>query len=56
MKAVPCVGASMHLNEGAIDSIAPLLKRDDLVLLKGSRGLRLEQIIDSVRQTKVLEC
>jgi UDP-N-acetylmuramoyl-tripeptide--D-alanyl-D-alanine ligase len=55
MKAVPCVGASIHFNESAIDSIASLLKRDDLVLLKGSRGLRLEQIIDSVRQTKVLE-
>jgi UDP-N-acetylmuramoyl-tripeptide--D-alanyl-D-alanine ligase len=55
MKAASSVGASIQLDVSDLDSIVPLLKRDDLVLLKGSRGLRLEQIIDLVQQTKVLE-
>ncbi len=42
-------------NADELDSIITLLKPNDLVLLKGSRGLRLERIIDLFRETKVLE-
>ncbi len=63
---VVLVGAGMESVEGDfsairiqeasdLDSVVSLLQQEDLVLLKGSRGLRLERIIDSLRQTKVLE-
>jgi UDP-N-acetylmuramoyl-tripeptide--D-alanyl-D-alanine ligase len=38
-----------------LDSVASLLEEGDLVLLKGSRGMQLERIVDLFRQTKVLE-
>lgn len=48
--------AAIHVQHtDELDSVAALLKPDDLVLLKGSRGLRLERIIHLLRQTKVLE-
>ncbi len=37
----------------AMRRIASLLKKDDIVLLKGSRGIRLERIMDFYSQTKV---
>jgi len=42
-------------NVDDLASITSLLRPRDLVLLKGSRGLCLERIIDSWRKTKVLE-
>jgi UDP-N-acetylmuramoyl-tripeptide--D-alanyl-D-alanine ligase len=39
----------------ALDGIHALLKPNDFVLLKGSRGLQLERIIESLRNAKVLE-
>jgi len=56
MKAA--VGSSAAIcveNINDLQSITSLLRPRDLVLLKGSRGLCLEKIIDSCRQTKVLE-
>jgi UDP-N-acetylmuramoyl-tripeptide--D-alanyl-D-alanine ligase len=53
--AVGSLGAIYVQVSDAVDSIVPLLKTDDLVLLKGSRSLQLERIIESVRQIKVLE-
>jgi UDP-N-acetylmuramoyl-tripeptide--D-alanyl-D-alanine ligase len=38
-----------------LDKVTSLLQQDDLVLLKGSRDLRLERIIGFYQQTKVLE-
>ncbi len=52
------LGASSAIfvqNADDLDSVVSLLKPNDLVLLKGSRGLRLERIIELVRKTKVLE-
>ena len=56
MEAAAGASAAMYVqNADELDSIITLLKPNDLVLLKGSRGLRLERIIDLFRETKVLE-
>jgi len=42
-------------DDDSLDSVVALLQEGDLVLLKGSRGMQLERIVDLFRQTKVLE-
>ena len=53
--AIGGTGAIYLQDAASVDSIVSLLKSDDLILLKGSRSLQLDRIIDLVRQTKVLE-
>jgi UDP-N-acetylmuramoyl-tripeptide--D-alanyl-D-alanine ligase len=40
---------SVDSNEQAIDTILPLLQAGDHVLIKGSRGMRMEQIVAALR-------
>jgi UDP-N-acetylmuramoyl-tripeptide--D-alanyl-D-alanine ligase len=52
------VGCStaLHLpNADNLDTVVSLLHQGDLVLVKGSRGLRLERLVELFRQMKVLE-
>ncbi|MBC8200818.1 MAG: UDP-N-acetylmuramoyl-tripeptide--D-alanyl-D-alanine ligase [Planctomycetes bacterium] len=54
-EALGTVAAISVSSTEELDGIHSLLKPNDFVLLKGSRGLQLERIIDSFRNAKVLE-
>jgi len=51
-QAIPSIHES-ECSEESMKRIAALLKSGDTVLLKGSRGMQLERIIELKRQTKV---
>ncbi|MAI66324.1 MAG: hypothetical protein CMJ26_00430 [Phycisphaerae bacterium] len=55
MESAGC-STAMHLpNADTLEEVVPLFQRGDLVLVKGSRGLQLERLIEMFQQTKVLE-
>jgi UDP-N-acetylmuramoyl-tripeptide--D-alanyl-D-alanine ligase len=56
MKITSQVTSSIYefeCSEDALKRISSLLKQGDMVLLKGSRGMRLERVMELKRQAKV---